>query len=102
MSNLEDGELVIDEDELCAYISAKSGIDLEIVTKVLDGEMNFLESKGLVVEDDFSGDEGSMTSATATVDMYEMVAYIESNQGIPEALVNQILAKEQEYFESQE
>lgn len=104
MSDMNQEELIIDEDELCEYIAAKLGINSDTVGLVLDGEMEFWESKGLVVEENPSERGGEVPTATAVateIDNEELLAYIVSTKGLSEKLVTQVLTLELEYIESQ-
>ena len=103
MSDINQEELIIDEDELCEYIATKLGINADTVALVLDAEMEFLESKGMVVEVDPSRASEAPTpmNDAVEIDNEELLAYIISTTELSEKVVTQVLTLELEYIESQ-
>ena len=102
MANVTDDEdPVIDQDELANYISKKLSIGSETVSMVLDAEMAFLESKGLVLEGNASGEDSLSDAPMGEIDADELAEFIASRTGVGEELVDEILDTEIEYLEKQ-
>lgn len=89
-----DGQFVIDEDELSDRISAKLSIDADQVSMVLDAEMAFLESKGLVIEEQSSHKTTSKEAPIGEIDRDLLVAFVVSQTSLAATMVEQILAME--------
>jgi len=52
VENSDEEQAFIDEDEMNAYIVKNTNVAEEIVVTILDCEMQYLDSKGLLVHDD--------------------------------------------------
>lgn len=45
----EHEDIVIDDEELCAYVAEKTKVDAETVSAILEKEMDYLDDKGLLL-----------------------------------------------------
>jgi len=95
------GDFVIDEEELCEYIAKKLTIDSDTVSTVLDAELDFLDSKGLVLEDKPSEQGNLKDVPVAEIDSDELKAYVVSRTGLNPETVELILDTEMRYLEEQ-
>jgi len=99
--NTDNEPFVIDEDELCAHIVGKLGFDEDTVSQVLDGEMLYLEQRGLVIEEGKSVNADTVYTKTTDVRAEEMAAFIVGQFGLSEDVVRQVLHAEAEYMRLQ-
>lgn len=94
----QNGDFLIDEEELCEYIVKQLGIDSDTVSMILDAEMAILESKGLVLEEK-PASPGSNEMPVGKVDTDELNAYVVSHTGLNQETVESILDTEMLYLE---
>lgn len=100
--------LVIDEDDLCEAIANKLALDEDIVFQVLDAEMRFFETKGLVVEEK-SANAGQAENPTKSspsqatqgvdrddlaVDFREVIGYVIAHTGLNEEIARKVIDAE--------
>lgn len=91
----------IDEDVMCASIATKLGLDDDTVERVLDGELVFLDERGLVVHEGKSQNEDKVYERTADVRMEEIAEAIVQRTDISREVVVRILHAEAEFISSQ-
>lgn len=97
---------VIDEDDLCEAIANQLALDEDTVFEILDSEMHFFETKGLVIEEK-SPTQGAgkiglnqphpkeMQVADGTnVDVQEVVDYVATQTGLASQIVRNVIEAE--------
>lgn len=102
MGNVERRDVFeIDQEDLSDAIALKLKLDSDTVTRVLDAEMAFLESKGLVVEEELSRRDEARQLTFVEPERAELTAYIVANTGIKHGTVAAILSEEVTYLDAQ-
>lgn len=94
LGHQEDSVIIM--EELFTYVSAKTGIDMEIVMSVLDSEMDFLTSGEVAGNEKVEKSDGEK----AFIDKDEMNTYIVKNTNVAKEIVVTILDCEMQYLDS--
>jgi hypothetical protein len=93
------GDYLIDQDDMCDDISEKFSIDAELVSLVLDAEMAYFESKGLVTEEKNFEENSPNQRPILEIQAKELMAYVETHTGLAPDVISKILNAEKEYID---
>jgi tRNA-binding EMAP/Myf-like protein len=97
MDSDQNQDVVIEGEELIEYINQETKIEIEAVSEILDKEMEFLESKGLVLE---NKPDDAEEREVVFIDEDELISYISGRTNLSKKVVKFVLDTEDEYLDS--
>ncbi|WP_066320546.1 hypothetical protein [Bacillus sp. FJAT-29814] len=92
---MSDNELVMEMELVIDYIVKEISVSNEIVERVLDSELDFLNEKGLVADAPHNID---LHESDNFVDVNELLDFVVKKTGLSPEVVQNVLEKEEEYM----